>query len=159
MKEVTITYQMFRSGASEKTCITLPMEDRAANELLQQQASHWLVAEGGALDRLLDNLAFLQGYQASGFIRAEELPAAKFYFTYASEGQAYSGGWTEVNAPDQSTATRAFQIFHANKSEYLISCAGIYDETSFQQTPMAIHGNFGKRCVESIELNRTELTV
>lgn len=78
----------------------------------------------------------------------------KYYFTYGTDGtHPYFGGWTEVEAANGAEAVAAFHIFHPKRNG-LTPCAGIYNEEQFSQTPMAVRGNFGKRCVEYISLNR-----
>lgn len=79
----------------------------------------------------------------------------KFYFTYGSEGHPFIGGWTEVEAPDEDTACAAFQAFHADGSNDLLNCCGVYDEANFKRTKMyGPKGNFGYRCHEKITLRR-----
>jgi len=79
---------------------------------------------------------------------------AKFYFTYGTSGQPFSGGWTEVEAPDQEAAMDAFRIFHPDKHSGLLNCAGIYSESYFKRSKMSAEGNFGAHCHETITLRR-----
>jgi len=79
----------------------------------------------------------------------------RYIFTYGSEGQAFQGGWTEVVAPDEETAIRAFLVFHPAENG-LIPCAAIYTLDEFKTTCMAgPKGNLGARCHESIIVLRT----
>lgn len=80
----------------------------------------------------------------------------KFYFTYGMEGQPFSGGWTEVNAPDRHVAVAAFRAFHPDKHEGLLNCSSIYSEEIFKQTGMAgPNGNFNRFCHEEITVSQT----
>ena len=71
MTNVCITYLMKRENEVAETCITLPMEEKKANELLATQ-SEWQLMDGATLDVLLRKLSILQGYQFAGFETAEE---------------------------------------------------------------------------------------
>lgn len=77
----------------------------------------------------------------------------KFYFTYGTVGQPFCGGWTEVEAPDINAACTLFRIVHPDKVKDTLNCGGIYAESSFKETTMYSHGNFGKRCWETITLS------
>lgn len=77
----------------------------------------------------------------------------KFYFTYGSEGQPFTGGWTEVNAPDRLRACAAFKAFHPCKTEGILNCSGVYNEGDFRQTKMFESGNLGACCHEVITLS------
>ena len=82
----------------------------------------------------------------------------KFYFTYGTEGQPFFGGWTEVEAPDGHAACAAFRAYHPDKTEGLLNCCSVYEEADFMRTSMyGPGGNFGRRCLETITLQR-ELT-
>lgn len=82
----------------------------------------------------------------------------KFYFTYGSEGQPFVGGWTEVEAPDYGSACAVFRAFHPDKEPGLLNCCSVYEEENFKRTSMyGPKGNFGRRCLETITLQR-ELT-
>lgn len=72
MKKICITYLMKRENEVAETCITLPMEEKKANELLATQSKWWQLMDGATLDVLLRKLAILQGYQFVGFEAAEE---------------------------------------------------------------------------------------
>ncbi len=79
----------------------------------------------------------------------------KFYFTYGSEGMDFVGGWTEVDAPNYSTACELFSACHAKSADGLINCAGIYSEREFAGTKMCQKGsNLGAGCHEVISLKR-----
>lgn len=73
MKNICITYLMKRESEVAETCITLPMEEKKANELLATQSEWWQLMDGATLDVLLRKLAILQGYQFAGFETAEEV--------------------------------------------------------------------------------------
>ena len=75
MKHICITYHMTRKSEIAETCITLPMEDAKAAELLACQEDCLQLREGATLDVLLRKLSILQGYQYAGFCIAEEAPA------------------------------------------------------------------------------------
>ncbi len=83
---------------------------------------------------------------------------AKFYFTYGMDEKLfpYIGGWTEVEAPDAHTASKAFCAFHP-ASDNIMPCADVYAESEFIQTEMFETDNFGARCHERITLNKEEL--
>lgn len=72
MKYICITYLMKRTNEVAETCITIPMEDKKAVELLSTQGDWWQLMEGASLDVLLRKLSILQGYQFAGFETAEE---------------------------------------------------------------------------------------
>ena len=78
-----------------------------------------------------------------------------FYFTYGSDDQPYSGGWTEVIAEDMGKAVAAFTAYHPRKND-LIPCCGIYDAKAFRATRMYNSGNLGARCHECIILGRID---
>lgn len=70
MQRVTITYHMSARHEIAETCITIPMEDRLAAELLERQDTSAL-AQIGDVNALIQSLAFLQGYYHAEFICAE----------------------------------------------------------------------------------------
>ena len=72
MKHICITYHMTRKNEIAETCITLPMDDTKATELLACQENCLQLREGATLDVLLCKLSILQGYQYAGFCIAEE---------------------------------------------------------------------------------------
>lgn len=72
MRNICITYHMKRNNEIAETCITIPMEDKKAEELLATQEDWWQLMEGATLDVLLRKLSILQGYQYYGFCIAKE---------------------------------------------------------------------------------------
>lgn len=79
----------------------------------------------------------------------------KFYFTYgaSSEGQPFSGGWTEVEAPNEETACAAFCLVHPSRTPGVMDCDSVYSERDFADTGRELpHGNFGQGCHEVIRL-------
>ena len=80
---------------------------------------------------------------------------AKFYFTYGLGGQPFSGGWTEIEAPDRKTACVMFRAIHPDKIDGLLNCSSVYSEEEFMKTRMAGPlGNFNCFCQEKISLRR-----
>lgn len=78
-----------------------------------------------------------------------------FYFTYGcSENYPFYGGWTEVEAPDLSSAIALFRIYHPDKIESIINCAFFYTTEDFEKSKMFKEGNFGARCHERITIQR-----
>lgn len=74
-----------------------------------------------------------------------------YFFTYGSHpNYPFSGGWTEVAAPDMTAACALFRIFHPDRIDGLLNCASVYDEEHFIGSDMHLHGNFGRFCVEVI---------
>lgn len=81
----------------------------------------------------------------------------KFYFTYGYDHRPYNGGWTEVIAPDISTAVALFKAIHPPKDGDLLPCAGVYTEEQFQRSSMAgPKGNFGQFCHEVISIQKND---
>lgn len=78
----------------------------------------------------------------------------RYFFTMGSEGHPYSGGWVEVYAESRSAAIEAYSIFHPKKNG-CVNCAFIYSEAEFRKTSMFLYGNFGKRCMECIRVERS----
>lgn len=77
MKHVCITYHMTRPNEVAETCITLPLDDAIADDLLQhQERSAYVVASRShkrpSIPALLSQLAYFQGYNAASFCCAEE---------------------------------------------------------------------------------------
>lgn len=76
MKHLCITYHMSKPGEVAETCITLPMEDYAAGEImefqdeLQSMKKHFFFV--AALEKILQSMARLQGYEKAEFCSAEE---------------------------------------------------------------------------------------
>ena len=79
----------------------------------------------------------------------------KYYFTYGTAGHPYSGGWTEVVAPDMDTACNMFNAVHPGKYG-LLNCAAVYTESQMKNTTMYENGNFGVKCREIITINIME---
>lgn len=77
MKHVCITYHMNRPGEVAETCITLPLDDAIADDLLAHQESSAYVQGHKRFTRLsipalLSQLTALQGYDTADFCCAEE---------------------------------------------------------------------------------------
>lgn len=74
MKHVCITYHMNRPGEVAETCITLPLDDAIADDLLTHQESSAYVQghKRPPIPALLHQLAALQGYDTADFCCAEE---------------------------------------------------------------------------------------
>lgn len=79
-----------------------------------------------------------------------------FFYTYGYSHE-FCGGWTEVEAPDRTTANRLFRVFHPDATPNILRCAFVYDEAEFTKTKMYKEGNFGKRCLEKISYWRKPL--
>lgn len=81
---------------------------------------------------------------------------AKFYFTYGlDEHYPYVGGWTEITAKDQETATRLFRVYHPDRISGILNCADFYTEEQFSHTKMFKVGkNLGAGCHEIISVTR-----
>lgn len=77
---------------------------------------------------------------------------AKFYFTYGTEGHPYSGGWTEIIAPNEDYACAAFKAIHPNEPGDCMKCSSVYGEDYFKKTKMFTFGNLGAFCQERITL-------
>ena len=79
----------------------------------------------------------------------------RFYFTYGSEGQPFSGGWTLVHAPDIKVAQEIFRAYHPDKELGVLNRSSVYTHEQFMKARMAgPHGNFGYRCHEMIAVVR-----
>lgn len=76
MKHLCITYHMSKPGEIAETCITLPMEDYAAGEIMEFQDEIQSMKQNtmsvAALEKLLQSMARLQGYEKAEFCSAEE---------------------------------------------------------------------------------------
>lgn len=77
MKHVCITYHMTRLGEVAETCLTLPLDDAIADDLLAHQERSAYVQGSERFSRLsipslLHQLAALQGYDSAIFCCAEE---------------------------------------------------------------------------------------
>ena len=76
------------------------------------------------------------------------------YFTYGTGGQPFSGGWTEIEAPEVHSACALFRAYHPDKTEGILNCSSVYREDDFLKTEMQKMGNFGARCRERITVTR-----
>lgn len=77
----------------------------------------------------------------------------KFYFTYGrNPAFPFTDGWTEIEAPDQNTASELFREIHPDRlgSEGVLNCAFVYEEDSFKNTKMYQDSNFGGHCHERL---------
>ncbi len=78
MKHLRIIYHMSKPNEVTETCITLPMEDYAAREILRFQDEIQNMKRDylsvAALEKLLQSIAKLQGYEIAEFCCAEEDP-------------------------------------------------------------------------------------
>ena len=83
---------------------------------------------------------------------------ATFYFTYGLEGQPFTGGWTEVEAPDMDTACAVFRTVHPDRHRGCLNCGSVYNEEQFRKTSMYRDGNYGARCQERLALTMEVLT-
>lgn len=82
MKRICITYQMhikhFNPHSSipftetAESCITLPMRDLIANDLLANETESRYLREGGDVRETLEYISLLQGYNFSGVCKIEE---------------------------------------------------------------------------------------
>ena len=76
MRHLCITYHMSKPGEVAETCITLQMEDDAAREILRFQDEVESMKQDymsvAALEKLLQSMAKLQGYEKAEFCCAEE---------------------------------------------------------------------------------------
>lgn len=76
MEHILITYKMSRPGEIAESCIVLPMEREAAEDILEYQEDSQLVTEDGdtydgQIAVILDRLAEIQGYDYAVFVMAE----------------------------------------------------------------------------------------
>lgn len=76
MRYLCITYHMSKSDKVVQTCITLSMEDSAAREILRFQDEIQSMKQNtmsvATLEKLLQSMARLQGYERAELCRAEE---------------------------------------------------------------------------------------
>lgn len=77
MKHVCITYHMTKPNEVAETCITLPLDNSIADDLLAHQEGSAYVQGHKRFTRLsipglLNQLAVLQGYDTADFCCAEE---------------------------------------------------------------------------------------
>ncbi len=68
MKRITITYHMERPGEVAESCITLPMTDDIADDILwmEEDSTYLGAGHNGEVRRLLESLATIQGYKFTG---------------------------------------------------------------------------------------------
>lgn len=75
-KYVCITYHMNKENEVAETCITIPMDEMVADDVLANQEKSQYVKEGSfditPVKRILSDLAELQGYRDAHFCCAEE---------------------------------------------------------------------------------------
>ena len=73
MKRLNVTYHMSNSEGIAETCITLPVTDEVAADVLELGARSERLdrMQIGELYRLLRSLSVLQGYEYAGFCCAE----------------------------------------------------------------------------------------
>lgn len=78
MKKLLITYHMRNAYESAETCVTLPMADDVADDVLKHgNSSECLdMMRCGELYRALKSLSALQGYEYEDFCCAEEWKGA-----------------------------------------------------------------------------------
>lgn len=72
MKHLCITYHMERRNEIAETCITLPMLDEVAADILARCDDSPYMASGGAVNTILEQLAEIQGYTLLGVCMARE---------------------------------------------------------------------------------------
>ena len=72
-RSVCITYHMHFPGEEAESCITLPMEDEIADDILDKgvDSVHMMLDLNGEVARLLRSLADIQGYQYDGAVGFE----------------------------------------------------------------------------------------
>lgn len=65
MKRINITYHMEKPGEVAESCITLPMMDDIADDILWMGENSTYLGSGhnGEVRRLLESLAAIQGYK------------------------------------------------------------------------------------------------
>lgn len=79
----------------------------------------------------------------------------KFYFTYGSDERfPFQHGWTEIEAPDMSTACAAFRHYHPDRdpTDPCLNCAAVYTEAEFQDTVMFMQVHYHDRCRERVTM-------
>ncbi len=83
MRRICITYQMhikhFKPHSTipyttetAESCITLPMRDLVANDLLAKGIESRYLREGGDVRTTLEHISWLQGYNFSGVCKIDE---------------------------------------------------------------------------------------
>ena len=76
MKKLRVTYHMSRPGETAEDCITLPVSDEAAREILSLKVDKYSYLCGDATARLsviIYDLAQLQGYENYDIRTVEEV--------------------------------------------------------------------------------------
>ena len=65
MKHICITYHMTRENMGAETCITLPMADDVARDILENEgrSEHLSMMQNGEVYRILKSLSAIQGYE------------------------------------------------------------------------------------------------
>lgn len=73
MKHICITYHMRKPGEIAETCITLPMEEKIADDILEKgdRSIHLEPAANGEIYRALRSISSIQGYEYACFRCAE----------------------------------------------------------------------------------------
>ena len=73
MTNLCITYQMHNDTETAETCVTLPMLEEVAEDILERGADseHLDSMRIGEVQRILKSLASIQGYTYDGFCCAE----------------------------------------------------------------------------------------
>lgn len=68
MRHINITYYMERFNEISESCITLPMTDDIADDILWMGADSTYLGKGhnGEVRQLLESLAAIQGYKYTG---------------------------------------------------------------------------------------------
>ena len=74
MTNLCITYQMHNNEGIAETCVTLPMLEEVAEDILEKGADseHLDSMRIGEVQRILKSLASIQGYTYDGFCCAEK---------------------------------------------------------------------------------------
>lgn len=72
MKRICFTYQMSKPHESVESCITLPIPEDIAPEILEKGGESQFLGSNSVLTNVFINLAWLQGYTFAGVVAAEE---------------------------------------------------------------------------------------
>ena len=77
MKKINITYHMEKGSEIAESCITLPMEDTVAEDILKngEGSEHLCMMRNGEVYRTLRSLATIQGYEYIGACCPREVEA------------------------------------------------------------------------------------
>ena len=77
MKKINITYHMEKGSEISESCITLPMEDTVAEDILKngEGSEHLCMMRNGEVYRILRSLATIQGYEYIGACCPREVEA------------------------------------------------------------------------------------